>query len=360
MALEQIGQKLKSARESQSLSLSQVYDKTKIPMEHLEALELGRADDLPEQVYVTGFIKRYGDLVGLNGQTLVDEFKRSMQQESSGRGGIFGGGRASTTPSASSTMAPVTYVTKARVDAEAPGFAKTFFYPALLVISTIGVVCGLAQWYQSQMANQNDPGVEILKRPVSGFDKNGQPIAVTGGPNQANQANNGLQTNNATTSEAKVALSASQHVWLEVTAMSSGAPLFSGYLERGDRRDFQDAQGLRIRAGNGASVTVDYQGNNETFGPAGKPLTREFANPTYSAAQNNPATGTTSTATATGATTASSDIKPAIVKKPVLPRKVADDSSSGRRGGYRRIEGVSRDVPADSGRSIDVPYRYTD
>ena len=359
MALEQIGQKLKSARESQSLSLSQVYDKTKIPLEHLQALELGRADDLPEQVYVTGFIRRYGDLVGLNGQTLVEEFKRSMQQESSGRGGLFGGGRTTTAPS-SSTMAPVTYVTKTRVDAEAPGFGKTFFYPALLVISTIGVVCGLAQWYQSQMANQNDPGVEILKRPVYGFDKNGQPIAVTGGPNQGSQVANGLQNNNASATEAKVSLSASQHVWLEVTAMSSGAPLFSGYLERGDRRDFQDAQGLRIRAGNGASVTVDYQGNNETFGPAGKPLTREFANPTYSAAQNNP-TGANTTASATGTlSTAASDVKPAIVKKPVLPRKVADDSSSGRRGGYRRIEGVSRDVPADSGRSIDVPYRYTD
>ena len=76
MSLEQIGQKLKVAREGQSLSVGQVYDRTKIPVNHIDALESGRLDDLPEPVYVAGFIKRYGDMLGLNGQSLADEFRQ--------------------------------------------------------------------------------------------------------------------------------------------------------------------------------------------------------------------------------------------------------------------------------------------
>jgi cytoskeleton protein RodZ len=86
MSLEQIGQKLKATREGQSLSLGQIYDRTKIPPNHLEAIESGIADDLPETVYVAGFIKRYGDLLGLNGQSLADEYKRGSQPVEAGRG----------------------------------------------------------------------------------------------------------------------------------------------------------------------------------------------------------------------------------------------------------------------------------
>jgi hypothetical protein len=64
----------------------------------------------------------------------------------------------------------------------------------------------------------------------------------------------------------KIALSASQHVWVEVKSVASGQSLFTGYLEMGERRDFQDAQGLRVRAGNGGSLTVDYLGKSEAFG----------------------------------------------------------------------------------------------
>ena len=75
MSLEQIGQKLKAARESQGLSLRQIHDRTKIPIGHLQSIDGGHADELPEPVYVAGFIKRYGDCVGLNGQSLSEEYR---------------------------------------------------------------------------------------------------------------------------------------------------------------------------------------------------------------------------------------------------------------------------------------------
>jgi cytoskeletal protein RodZ len=346
MSLEQIGQKLKSARESRNLSFGQVYDRTKIPTNHLEAIELGHLDDLPEPVYVSGFIKRYADFLGLNGQALAEEYKLSNQTSSeNSRGGLFHRGAA-----VQQISAPVSYVSKVRVDTESPGFAKTFFYPSLLVIFTIGVVCSLAAWYQGQLASQTDPGVLALRESASRFNTQGVAVPLTAPP--------ALNTPPVPT-ESKISLTASSHVWLEVTAMSSGAPLFSGYLERGDRRDFQDPQGLKVRSGNGASITVDYQGNKEAFGPAGKPLTREFNNPSFNATANATAAATSTT----GSTTVDATARPAAIVKRVV-RRSTDDASSSHRSAYRRFDGGSRAASGEGSgagaRSIDVPYRYTD
>ena len=51
---EQIGQKLRNARESRGLTVGQIYDKTKISTANLEAIENGDIDQLPEPVYVSG------------------------------------------------------------------------------------------------------------------------------------------------------------------------------------------------------------------------------------------------------------------------------------------------------------------
>ena len=50
MSLDQIGQKLKSARDLSGLSLAQIQEKTKIPYNHLASIDAGNFDDLPEPV----------------------------------------------------------------------------------------------------------------------------------------------------------------------------------------------------------------------------------------------------------------------------------------------------------------------
>ena len=65
--LLQIGQELLRARESRSLSVFQLHTQTLVPMHHIEALETGRLHELPEDVYIRGFIRRIGNALGLNG-----------------------------------------------------------------------------------------------------------------------------------------------------------------------------------------------------------------------------------------------------------------------------------------------------
>lgn len=69
--VRQIGKELKAARVAQLLSLQELQRQTLVSLPHLEALETGNLDRLPEDVYVRGFIRRFGDALGLDGASLA-------------------------------------------------------------------------------------------------------------------------------------------------------------------------------------------------------------------------------------------------------------------------------------------------
>lgn len=70
--LRQVGRELRQAREERSLSVSQLYRQTLVPAHQIEALEAGRIHELPEDVYVRGFIRRIANALGLNGIAIAD------------------------------------------------------------------------------------------------------------------------------------------------------------------------------------------------------------------------------------------------------------------------------------------------
>ncbi len=69
--LRKVGQELRQVREARSLSLQQLYNQTLVPIHHIEALEAGRINELPEDVYIRGFIRRIAQALGLNGVAMV-------------------------------------------------------------------------------------------------------------------------------------------------------------------------------------------------------------------------------------------------------------------------------------------------
>ena len=70
--LEEIGTYLRQQREQRSLSLDEISQATFVSLSVLEALESGATDNLPEMVYVRGFIRRYCDQLGLENKILLD------------------------------------------------------------------------------------------------------------------------------------------------------------------------------------------------------------------------------------------------------------------------------------------------
>src|SRR5690625_2889561 len=69
----EIGEILKEARESQSISLESLQESTKIQKRYLEAIEKGNFHILPGTFYTRAFIKEYAYAVGLDADALLIE-----------------------------------------------------------------------------------------------------------------------------------------------------------------------------------------------------------------------------------------------------------------------------------------------
>ncbi len=70
-----IGQTLREAREAKELSLSDIASLLRIREAHLAALEADDYDSLPGKVYAIGFIRTYGNYLGLDASELIDRYK---------------------------------------------------------------------------------------------------------------------------------------------------------------------------------------------------------------------------------------------------------------------------------------------
>ncbi|MDZ7953052.1 helix-turn-helix domain-containing protein [Nostoc sp. DedQUE09] len=71
LCLRQIGQQLQKTRQSKGLSLDHIQLSTHIRTELIEALENGNSKELPDDIFLRGYIRRYGDALGLNGVALA-------------------------------------------------------------------------------------------------------------------------------------------------------------------------------------------------------------------------------------------------------------------------------------------------
>jgi Helix-turn-helix domain/RodZ C-terminal domain len=71
-----IGQTLREARNRRKMGLVEVEDATKIRRRYLRAIENEEWDVLPGGAYTRAFVRTYADHLGLDGERLVDEYRR--------------------------------------------------------------------------------------------------------------------------------------------------------------------------------------------------------------------------------------------------------------------------------------------
>jgi len=71
-----VGLLLRAERQRRQISLSEVSDKLRIQRDHLAALEEGRTTELPGATYAAGFLRTYSDYLGLDGEGIVQQYKR--------------------------------------------------------------------------------------------------------------------------------------------------------------------------------------------------------------------------------------------------------------------------------------------
>jgi cytoskeletal protein RodZ len=74
--MSQLGERLRTARESQGIGLAQAAVETRILQRYLVALEDGDFQHLPGDVYARGFLRNYGAYLGISAEELIDLYRR--------------------------------------------------------------------------------------------------------------------------------------------------------------------------------------------------------------------------------------------------------------------------------------------
>ena len=73
---EKVGGILKGTREAKSVSLEEISNRSKISRRFLEAIERGDYSLLPSDMFIRSFIRQYAQIVGLEGEEMVELYRR--------------------------------------------------------------------------------------------------------------------------------------------------------------------------------------------------------------------------------------------------------------------------------------------
>ena len=76
--LEKIGQDLRHERLRQGLSCAEISSRLRIPERYIEAIETADQDQLPAMTYVIGYVRSYGNMMGLDAAGFCAALKESL------------------------------------------------------------------------------------------------------------------------------------------------------------------------------------------------------------------------------------------------------------------------------------------
>ncbi len=243
--LAELGSHLRQVREGRVLSLETVAAQTLIQMRHLSAIEQGRLDLLPEPVYVQGFIRRFGDALGLDGAQLAYSFPVDSQQQD----------RPGWRESQAAQLRPMhLYLFYVALIACAVGSLSLLLERPEASVSD-------AETYLGGAAELTPTVTSPLPRPSTAGSAWASPPAASG--------NSGTATPFAFSGErpVNVGITLTNQSWLRV--ISDGKMEFEGMLHEGAQRTWSAKQKLVLRVGNAGGVMVTF--NHQSPRPMGKP-----------------------------------------------------------------------------------------
>ncbi|MBC8120360.1 MAG: helix-turn-helix domain-containing protein [Gemmatimonadaceae bacterium] len=245
--LVSLGGKLASERKERGLTLEDVADRTRIPMRYLQAIETGNSQQLPEPVYVRAFIRKYGDLVELDSQALVQQLQP-----------------VSSPVAAPRTTSPIERASASIAKPTPRPFHLWLLYGAVVLVA----VGGLSYLQRSTGPQATLPKVATPQvkpqAPPAQTRVVSRPPAPAATPVPAAGTSPAPAPAGATPIQMQVALK--ERSWVRVTA--DGRTAFEGELPQGTRRDWQAKTQLSVRAGNAGGVVLTL--NAQDLGQMGK------------------------------------------------------------------------------------------
>src|SRR5579883_3363837 len=229
-----IGERLRSARLARGLSLDDVEAGTRIRRRFLEALEREEFDELPGPVYVRGFLRIYGEFLGIPAEELLAQCPGSTAPRTL-RG----------TP-VDVRITPV--MPRSRARRVASGIALVLGAGAVLVAYTL-----YGQIREFAMTRPH----AAARPPVVAASKT--PPPRTGGPAPPSTAPTpGTAGGPELSSPIRLVVVATDRSWVRTVA--DGTTVFEGFLSAGDRQTWEAKRTLTIRIGNASALDLTVNG----------------------------------------------------------------------------------------------------
>jgi cytoskeletal protein RodZ len=75
-----VGSRLRAEREKAGLTLSEIATRTRVPIRHLEAIEVGEYSALPGSTYTLGFTRSYAKTLGLDENAIIANMREELAQ----------------------------------------------------------------------------------------------------------------------------------------------------------------------------------------------------------------------------------------------------------------------------------------
>ncbi len=254
--LQNIGAYLRQVRQEQGLSLELLANQIFIRPALLHALETGNDDALPEPVFIQGFIRRYAEALGLDGQAISQEFavtpvdvlpspERLANAETDGvvepetRHSIRVLEKAAPTP------IPVRRAT-AKSGSSLPGWLGLGAV-ALLLIAGLWALFG-----------RTDPSPVVGTPSDPATEPNG--VGMAGGEDDAEPADTVVEESAPLEAPIVVTARLSQRAWLSVVA--DGSNVYEGTPEIGFEETWTAEDTLVFTTGNAGGVELSVNGDN--------------------------------------------------------------------------------------------------
>lgn len=238
--LKEITTKLKQIREQKGIDIEQIAAKILVRPVFLNALEEGRFEDLPEPVYIQGFIRRYGDAVGIDGTAIGQEF-----------------GAIACPPPTPQDNNDVNNKSNIYIPLAVP-------YVLLIIGASLGLFYLLGPKPAEQTVSQSQYSSNVSEQKTQPKPK-ASPAEVASKPTPTPTP---TPTPKPKPVEGvKVSLDVKDESWVRV--ITDGKKVFEGTLQKGDKKSFDAKEKLVIRSGNAGAVLVSVNQNKPV--PLGSP-----------------------------------------------------------------------------------------
>jgi cytoskeletal protein RodZ len=270
--LKEIGVQLHQTREQQSKSLEEVAAKTFIPLRLLQAIEVGQATVLPEPVFIQGFIRRYGDVIGLDGIALSKKFSLDSTAATSAKleqpktaspqpvepqpiasKPEFPAAKAVYTPTLSpNTTSPDFDPQPIHPDSRA-STASTRFNPLYALYGIAGIVIlGGIIFLISQISPQSSESLQEAS------ESNATNLPTPTDPQPEASPIASPQPSAVPSDDIEVSINLTEASWLRVTV--DGEIQYEGILPQGEQQTWTAKEQVIIRAGNAGAVLASLNG----------------------------------------------------------------------------------------------------